>query len=341
MIELIRHIEALLSEHDCVIVPQFGGFVAHYSAAKWIREEGIYLPPTRTIGFNAQLKINDGLLVQSYMQAYHTDFPDATRRIEKAVKEFTQQLQEEGVMELHGIGTLSYGMDNILKFQPNEDGITTPNLYGLSSFEIEELKTIRHSEKEKTITAEKKQTENVYEIRINRTFLRHTVAAAVAIIAFFFMSTPVENTYVETDNYAELLSLDLFNPTPQKVKTIKASATATNANSKSTLRPKAVREEKVDKTGNISSVSKTVSPTITTTKQGKYNIIIASVNNKKDAETIIKKYQKDGYANISILEGDGRTRVSLMSFADKKEAYKKLNEIKQIPAFKDAWLLTK
>ena len=47
----------------------------------------------------------------------------------------------------------------------------------------------------------------MYEIRINRTLLRHAVAAAVAIIAFFFMSTPVENTYIETDNYAELISL--------------------------------------------------------------------------------------------------------------------------------------
>ena len=51
----------------------------------------------------------------------------------------------------------------------------------------------------------------MYEIRINRTLLRHAVAAAVAIIAFFFMSTPVENTYIETDNYAELISLNIFN----------------------------------------------------------------------------------------------------------------------------------
>ena len=41
------------------------------------------MPPLRTIGFNPQLITNDGLLVQSYMQAFNTDFPDATRRIEK------------------------------------------------------------------------------------------------------------------------------------------------------------------------------------------------------------------------------------------------------------------
>ena len=59
MIELVQHIETLLLENDCVIIPDFGGFVAHHSSAKWVEEEGLYLPPTRTIGFNPHLKINE------------------------------------------------------------------------------------------------------------------------------------------------------------------------------------------------------------------------------------------------------------------------------------------
>ena len=77
MIELAQHIETLLLENDCVIVPGFGGFVAHYSPATRVKEENIFLPPTRTIGFNPQLKLNDGVLVQSYMSAYDTSFADA------------------------------------------------------------------------------------------------------------------------------------------------------------------------------------------------------------------------------------------------------------------------
>ena len=62
MIELAQHIETLLLENDCVIVPGFGGFVAHYSPATRVKEENIFLPPTRIIGFNPQLKLNDGVL---------------------------------------------------------------------------------------------------------------------------------------------------------------------------------------------------------------------------------------------------------------------------------------
>lgn len=96
MIELAQHIEALLLENDCVIVPGFGGFVAHYAPATHVKEENLFLPPTRTIGFNPQLKLNDGVLVQSYMSAYDTSFADATRIVEKEVSAFIEILHEEG-----------------------------------------------------------------------------------------------------------------------------------------------------------------------------------------------------------------------------------------------------
>ena len=94
MIELAQHIEVLLLENDCVIVPGLGGFVAHYTPAMRVAEENTFLPPTRIIGFNPQLKMNDGLLVQSYMAVYGTDFSDATRIVDKSVKELLSLLHE-------------------------------------------------------------------------------------------------------------------------------------------------------------------------------------------------------------------------------------------------------
>ena len=79
MIELSRHIEILLLENDCVVVPELGGFIAHYQPARYVEDEGIFLPPMRTIGFNPQLTMNDGLLAQSYMETYHTDFSPFVR----------------------------------------------------------------------------------------------------------------------------------------------------------------------------------------------------------------------------------------------------------------------
>ena len=96
MIELERHIEILLLNNDCVIVPELGGFMAHHIDARYDEEEDMFLPPLRTLGFNPQLNINDSLLAQSYVEAYDISYPEALRRIEDEVNELKQHLENEG-----------------------------------------------------------------------------------------------------------------------------------------------------------------------------------------------------------------------------------------------------
>ena len=136
MIELSKHIEVLLLENDCVIVPGLGGFIAHKRQAAYTIQKGEFMPPLRTIGFNPQLIMNDGLLVQSYMQAFNTDFPDATRRIEKTVAEIKDQLYQQGQVTLHNVGTIYYNMNGGYAFEPAAASFFTPSLYGLESFTL-------------------------------------------------------------------------------------------------------------------------------------------------------------------------------------------------------------
>ena len=139
MIELAQHIEVLLLENDCVIVPGLGGFVAHYTPAVRVVEENIFLPPTRIIGFNPQLKMNDGLLVQSYMSVYGTNFSDATKIVDKTVEDLLVVLHDDGKIDLPNVGELRYSIYDTYDFIPYDNKITTPYLYGLDSFEIQEL----------------------------------------------------------------------------------------------------------------------------------------------------------------------------------------------------------
>ena len=91
--ELSRHIEILLLSNDCVIVPGFGGFMAHYVDARKDERDGSFLPPMRSIGFNAKLTLNDSLLAQSYVEAYDISYPEATKRLEQEVEELKQHLE--------------------------------------------------------------------------------------------------------------------------------------------------------------------------------------------------------------------------------------------------------
>lgn len=262
MIELAQHIEVLLLENDCVIVPGLGGFVAHYTPAMKVAEENVFLPPTRIIGFNPQLKMNDGLLVQSYMAVYDTDFSDATRIVEKEVAYIFTALHEDGKVDLPNIGELRYSIHGIYDFAPYDHKITTPYLYGLDSFEMQELAELKKPYMEKTIRysvpvvpEDKKRR---VEIKFNRSYLSNAVAMIAVVALFFFLSTPIENTEVVEGNYAQLLPNELFemiekeslaiNPivVSRKADTPKTSAQKnTGQKAKKKVVPVAVREVKV------------------------------------------------------------------------------------------------
>lgn len=375
MIELARHIEILLLENDCVIIPDFGGFIAHYQPARYIKEENLYLPPVRTIGFNPQLTINDGLLVQSYMQAHHTDFPDATRMIEKEVDELKENLYKEGCAEMHGIGVLHYDIHSTYEFHPNEDGALSPALYGLSSFSINRLEYLASTISATTRELLPKHEKRKRTVHFKRQWIGNAVAVAVAVVLFFFLSVPVENTYVDKGNYASLGTDGLFEAirsqslattliaVPTKPQQPKKTSIKNNQN---TLKPVVVKVEKVGKakgtapknavvTSTEQQPAKPASKPVTANKsvpekketvapaaspKSNYCIIVSSLPTAGDAQQVLNDYKQKGYKDAAVIEGNGRYRLSLCSFADKAAAYKKLNELKQNDAFKNAWVLS-
>lgn len=136
MIEINRHIEILLLSNDCVIVPGFGGFMAHHVDARYDGTDNMFLPPLRTVGFNPQLTMNDSLLVLSYVETYDMSYPEALRRIEDEVAEIRQTLENEGQYEVDNVGILSLNEDGNIEFEPHEAGILTPDFYGLGGFDM-------------------------------------------------------------------------------------------------------------------------------------------------------------------------------------------------------------
>ena len=361
MIELAQHIEVLLLENDCVIVPGFGGFVAHYAPATHVKEENLFLPPTRTIGFNPQLKLNDGVLVQSYMTAYDTSFADANRIVEKEVSEFIELLHEEGKAHLENIGEIHYNIYGNYEFVPYDFKITTPSLYGLDSFEMHELSTLQQKEKV-LVPANLEKEKKTYEISINRAFLRNAAAMIAAIVLFFAFSTPVENTDVQKNNYAQLLPSELFeqiekqsvavtpvyvkNDAAQQAKKLSASSASTKTSSAKkhttdkakTSKPIAVREVKV-----VKQETATPAPAVKSQESANhpFHIIVAGGISLKDAEVIANQLKSKGFADAKALNTDGKVRVSISSFNNRDEATKQLLELRKNETYKNAWLLAK
>lgn len=148
MSELSRHIEALLLYNDCVIVPGLGGFIAHHVPAQFSASQDMLLPPYREIGFNPRLHLNDGLLVQSFMEVYGTDFGEANNMVRRQVGQLITQLQENGKVELKSIGELRYNIHCQYTFTPYTHRMCCPVYYGLDSFTLPTLDSIQATERQ-------------------------------------------------------------------------------------------------------------------------------------------------------------------------------------------------
>lgn len=388
MIELAKHIEILLLDNDCVIVPELGGFITHYQPARYEEDEGLFLPPLRTVGFNSQLTMNDGLLVQSYMQAYHTDFSDAVRIISEKVESLKETLHKEGIVEMQGIGVLHYTIYDTYEFLPNENGVLSPSLYALDAFamsplamaEVVEEKAV--ADEQPVVTMKPKK-----EFRLNPQWLGNAVAVAVAAILFFVLSVPVENTYVERGVYASLGTDCLFDAIRTQSMATNLSAEVAEPQRKKTANivPVAVKVEKVapapepkEKTAEVKvanevakkEVIKKEAPVLAAAKKEnhvkpevkkaaepevkkaapapkkpakpskKYHIIVASLTTAQDAKRMLQEYKQQGYNDATVIESNGRFRISLCNQGDKAAAYNKLNDLKKNEAFKQAWMLT-
>lgn len=365
MIELTKHIEILLLENDCVIVPELGGFITHHQPAHYEEDEGVYLPPSRTVAFNPQLTMNDGLLVQSFMQAYHLDYKDALKKMDEEVEQLKTMLYQEGVVDMEGIGKLHCNIYGNYEFQPNANGILAPSLYALDAFQITMLSAESAIVQETEDTASPVHpTEEKKIIRLNPHWLSNAVAVAVAVILFFALSIPVENTYVDKGNYASLGTDCLFDAirsqsmatvvmasqektdqkpvvTPVAVKVEKVAANPTKVTRKE--EPKVVKEEVKDiKTAPKAPKMEPKKATAVQSKSNskKYHLIVASLTTQEDAQRMLKTYHKQGYTEAKVLGSNGRFRISLCNYAEQAAATRKLNDLKQNDAFKNAWMLT-
>ncbi len=379
MIELAQHIESLLLENDCVIVPELGGFIAHYSPAKWDEKENLFLPPVRTLGFNPNLTLNDGLLVQSYMNTYNTHFPDATRKVQQTVESLCKQLYEEGKVELVNIGEIRFTMQQTYEFTPFDHKLATPRLYGLDTFEIKELAALQqpaHLTKapRKMVVAPPAKK----EYRVNYAYWSYA-AVAVAIIALIFgISTPAGNTYIERNNYAQLLPMDLLEKiekqsvvfTPVAVHTVqdkrKTAASSQNSSKASPQQrtivtrevsvPKAsasndasASAEQPAKTSQASDnasqkdkapqAEKSSASQVQTATNSKYHLIVAGGVMQKNAEILVTQLKERGYSSACVLSGNGIIRVSILSYSTESEALKELMKLRKQEEFQTAWLL--
>ena len=80
---LATYIKDLLYRYDCVIVPDFGGFISNKISAKINEQSHTFYPPSKQLGFNHHLTHNDGLLANYVASAENISFEKPTKKLLK------------------------------------------------------------------------------------------------------------------------------------------------------------------------------------------------------------------------------------------------------------------
>ena len=349
MIELERHIEILLLNNDCVIVPELGGFMAHHVEARYDAEEALFLPPLRTLGFNPQLNLNDSLLAQSYVEAYDISYPEAVRRIEAEVAELRQHLTAEGQYELNDIGRLFVNSEGKLEFEPCEAGILTPELYGLSSFEMQSLKASRPKvasvvrpavKPVEQVAGRVDETADGHAITIKLSWIRYTVAAAAALVGFLIMTKPVSNS--EPSHVAmSSINLPIITKEQEPMATefqladeLDSEVDLATAEAESATAP--VEEPVAEKAQPEQPVAKeTVDEPESLTG---YCIVVASQVTQSNAEEFVVTLKKEGFADARVFINNKVRRVICGVYPTEAEARRQLQSVHQHQGLAEAWI---
>lgn len=350
VIELERHIEILLLNNDCVIVPDLGGFMTHHIDARYDEEDFSFLPPLRTLGFNPQIKINDSLLAQSYVEAYDISYPEALQRIEDEVNELKMHLQNEGSYELNDIGVLALNEEGHYTFTPCEAGILTPTLYGLGSFEMKYrvltqlVPTVDEGESHDTQSAQQDDSAKIIGIsqdtysekgdedddvvKIKFMWIRNTVAIAAILLAIFVLALPTGKTEMMTRTISNINNSLLFGMMSKDTNTSKIEMT------------------KVDEYQPILAVdtilkNDTVShqqASVESAERKGYSIVLASYVTRRNAKAFVEDLRHKGYDKAEVYIHNDVTRVIYGNFETQSEAYDTLRKIHRNKDLEEAWV---
>lgn len=181
---IATYIKDLLYRYECVIVPDFGGFITNKISAKIDEQSDTFYPPTKQLGFNHHLTHNDGLLANYIASAENISFDQATSKIIEVVSQWNQQIKSQALV-LDRIGKIELNSDNQLIFEPETSENYLLSSFGLASFESNVVQ--RASRKVIPLTpipAEKKVLPN---------FIKYAATAAVLLTLGYGTWTGYQN----------------------------------------------------------------------------------------------------------------------------------------------------
>jgi len=196
-----KHITGLLYEHDCVIVPDFGGFVAGYAGAKIHPTQHVFTPPHKNITFNKHLKSNDGLLASRIAGTENKTFAEANSIISSFVSESNSALRRGEKIVIEDLGSLYQDVERNIQFEPDNTVNYLVEAFGMTG--IQSLPVKREAIADR-VEKEFIDREPIPQERKRRKAGAYVVTAASLVMMALLIWIPLKTNVFKDINYSSL-----------------------------------------------------------------------------------------------------------------------------------------
>ncbi len=147
---LEKYISTLLYNHDCVVVPEFGAFIAQKTNSAFLQETSTFCPPSKQLVFNPSLTKNDGLLIQHIALGEKLSFEKAKEEVESGVQFWKNHLRNNTVLSLHNLGTFAQDEKGFLSFTSSNENFLLDS-FGLESVRASYIMPVETQQNSSTV----------------------------------------------------------------------------------------------------------------------------------------------------------------------------------------------
>ena len=321
-----KHISDLLCEHNCVIIPDFGGFVANYESAFIDSRTNHMFAPKKSIVFNRSLKNNDGLLINEIAVGEGLTFKQAKKELDKYVLNLNESLSLHKKVFIDEVGTLLLTSDDKVLFVQSNSRNHLLDSYGFTTIQYP---AIQRTSIQERFEEKIKHIDKAHLPSNKKPWLK---AAAVLIPLLMLSSLGISNKDKIFSAYANLSPFGSSSST-----VVEAVETATTHLSSFDVE---------SPTNNIEEAvlsfyeAKNNMTNIVVNEVTKHFIIAGAFSSKRNAKKMISKLHKSNFTSSKIIgkSKSGLYRVSYDGFVNSSDAIMALREIKKTNP--SAWLLS-
>ena len=338
MENLVKNISRLIAQHNCVIIPGVGAFLAHRVPACYNAAERVFMPPHRSLAFNPQVTVDDALLLSEYMGDGIMSYEEAGECLADDIETMRRKLSDTGILCFGDLGTFNMDIEGKISFTANENCIDDPYNYGFEPLAIAPLKELKQK-----------------DIVIKRSNVSKYISAIAAAIVVIFVLIPIGSSIYNRDAQ---LSVAGFAPVEKSVHTV---ATVTPANDviceiapveetvtahifTTTSEPTPVIDDSqaIEEASVIEVVAEPAAQAVEESLEigeeisKQYSIIVASTPNPDKAQLAITELSRKMQADYKVVQGDRRFRIAIESYSNEDDANAALERIQA--TFSDAWV---